>query len=57
MQKSNYLAFTLLLMITVSLSSCEVIGGIFEAGIWTGLIVVVIVIAIILWLVSRFRRK
>lgn len=57
MQKSNYLALTLLLMITVSMSSCEVIGGIFEAGIWTGLIVVVIVIAIILWLVSRFRRK
>ena len=57
MQKSNYLALTLLLMITVSMSSCEVIGGIFEAGIWTVLIVVVIVIAIILWLVSRFRRK
>lgn len=36
------------------LSSCEVIGGIFKAGVWSGIIVVVIVIALIIWLISKF---
>jgi len=42
---------------TVSLlSSCEVIGGIFKAGVWVGVIVVVAVIALILWLIGRGRK-
>ncbi|WP_188347319.1 hypothetical protein [Sphingobacterium cavernae] len=36
------------------LSSCEVIGGIFKAGMWSGIIIVVIVIALIIWLISKF---
>jgi hypothetical protein len=44
---------TMLSTITL-LSSCEVIGGIFKAGVWSGIIVVVIVIALIIWLISKF---
>lgn len=40
--------------IATLLSSCEVIGGIFKAGVWSGIIVVVIVVALIIWLVSKF---
>jgi hypothetical protein len=40
----------------VTLSSCEVIGGIFKAGMWVGILVVVAIIGLILWLVSRGRR-
>jgi hypothetical protein len=40
----------------VLLSSCELVGDIFEAGFWAAIIVVVIVIAIIIWIVNRFRR-
>lgn len=36
------------------LSSCEVIGGIFKAGVWSGIIIVVIVVALIIWLISKF---
>lgn len=37
----------------VTLSSCEVVGGIFKAGFWTAIILVVLVIVVILWLVRR----
>jgi hypothetical protein len=45
-----------LFAVVVSFSSCEVIGGIFKAGFWTAIIIVVVVIALILWLVGRGRR-
>ncbi|MCA5004231.1 hypothetical protein [Sphingobacterium bovistauri] len=44
---------TILSTITL-LSSCEVIGGIFKAGVWSGIIIVVIVVALIIWLISKF---
>ena len=43
----------LLLVITVSLSSCTAIGDIFKAGAWTAIIGIVIVVAIIFWIVSK----
>jgi hypothetical protein len=45
-----------LFALAVSFSSCEVVGGIFKAGFWTAIIIVVVVIALILWLVGRGRR-
>lgn len=53
MQKLN-LGLVAALMMT--LSSCEVIGGIFKAGVWTGLIVVAVVIVLVIWLISKFMR-
>ncbi len=48
--------FSSLLIITSAimlLSSCEVIGGIFKAGVWSGIIMVVIVLVLIIWLLSK----
>ena len=45
-----------LLVLVVTLSSCELVGDIFEAGFWAAIIIVVLVIALIIWLVNRFRR-
>jgi hypothetical protein len=45
-----------LLVMAMTFSSCEVIGGIFKAGFWTAIILIIVVIAVILWLVSRGRR-
>ena len=39
------------------LSGCELVGGIFKAGAYTGIFVVIIVIALIIWLLSKFRSK
>ena len=40
----------------LTFSSCEIIGGIFKAGVGVGIFLVVLVIALILWLVGRSRR-
>jgi hypothetical protein len=47
----------LLLLASVTASSCEVIGDIFKAGFWVGTIVVVIIIIGVGFLVSLFRRS
>jgi hypothetical protein len=44
------------LAVAMTLSSCEVIGGIFKAGMWVGIFLVVIVVVVILWLVRKMRR-
>lgn len=50
----NIIGFVFL---TLSLTSCELIGGIFKAGVWSGVIVVVLVIALVLWLVMKLLGK
>lgn len=49
----NALAFVLL----ASLNSCTVVGGIFKAGMYWGIFLVVAVVALILYLVTRSRNK
>ena len=39
----------------VTLAGCSVIGGLIKGAFWLGVIVVIIVIAIIWWLVSKLR--
>ncbi|WP_162996439.1 hypothetical protein [Mucilaginibacter celer] len=51
------LQFLLFALVLFTLSSCSVITGIFKAGAITGVIAVVVVIAIIIWLISLFRGK
>jgi hypothetical protein len=46
----------LIVLSTVVLGGCEVIGGIFKAGMWTGVIVVVLVVLVIAFVASKFRR-
>ncbi len=44
------------LALAVGLASCEVIGDIFQAGMAVGVIIVVAIVALLIWLVSKFRR-
>ncbi len=56
MKKHTFIiAFTISILTTFS--SCEVVGGIFKAGMGVGIFIVVLVIALILFLVSRMRKK
>ena len=50
LQVSQVLLFVLLATI---LTGCELVGNIFEAGIWVGVIIVVLVIVLIIWLISK----
>jgi hypothetical protein len=43
----------LLLSFPVALTGCEAIADIFKAGVWTGVILVIGVIGVIIWLISR----
>lgn len=45
----NYLNVMIVLLLSFTLTSCEVIGSIFKGGVWTGAILVVLVIGIIIW--------
>lgn len=47
----------LLAALTLTLSGCELAGDIFEAGAWTGIIAVVLVVGLVLWLVSKLFRR
>jgi hypothetical protein len=52
----NRILLSALVLVTL-LTSCEVVGDIFKAGAYTGIIVVVIIIVLILWLFNRFRGR
>lgn len=53
MKQFNY---GIMVLLAVTLSSCEVIGGIFKAGVWTGVLIVAIIIGLIIFFVSRGRK-
>jgi hypothetical protein len=36
-----------LFLLTIPLASCSVVGGIFKAGFWTAIIVVVLIVALV----------
>jgi hypothetical protein len=52
--KKVHLPFILSLL--MCLSGCDAIAGIFKAGVWVGVIAVVVVILLIIWLISAFRK-
>ncbi|TCJ13411.1 phosphatidate cytidylyltransferase [Flaviaesturariibacter flavus] len=45
-----------LFFLASTFASCQVVGGIFKAGFWTAIILIVLVVGLILWLVGRGRR-
>jgi len=47
----------LLLSFLFLFTSCEVIGDIFKAGVWGGVIISVLVVAAIIWLITRIGGK
>lgn len=47
----------LILILLLSLSSCQIIGGIFKAGVWVGVLLVVGIISLIIYLVTRGSNK
>ena len=43
----------LLLSSSLALTGCQMIGDIFKAGVWTGVVLVVAVVGVVIWLVAR----
>jgi hypothetical protein len=51
MKKLN---ISLLVLTMMALSSCSVITGIFKAGVFVGILAIVVVVALIIWIFSMF---
>lgn len=52
----NIIALSMILML-LTLTSCELAGDIFSAGFYTGLFIVAVVIAIIVFIVIKLKGK
>ncbi|MGB4774095.1 MAG: hypothetical protein WBP45_02890 [Daejeonella sp.] len=57
MKKLRTLYSLIALSAIMLLSGCELVGDIFKAGAYTGIFIVLIVIALIIWVISRFRSR
>ena len=48
---------SLLLFVSLLLAGCDLVGDIFQAGLVVGLVIMVVIIAILGWIVGKFRRR
>lgn len=56
MKKNSVFLLAALLFVITAMSSCEVIGDLIEFGIWVGIIIVVAVVALIYWIIRKFKK-
>lgn len=54
--KINTFLAAVFLMGTSLLTSCQAVGDVFKAGMWVGVIVVILVVALVLWLIGKMRK-
>jgi hypothetical protein len=52
----NLMRILLIVLLAVSAAGCELIGGIFKAGVWVGAIGVVLIVVLLVVVVGKFRR-
>lgn len=52
----NLTSLCIVLMI-FTMTSCELVGDIFSAGFYTALILIAIVVAIIVWIIAKMRKR
>jgi hypothetical protein len=53
----SVLRLIVIVALALSVTACEAIGTIFEAGIWVGVIMVVVVLAIVGFIAAKLRRR
>lgn len=56
MRSTNVLRVMLIVLLGVTLSGCEVVGGIFKAGIWVGAIGVILIVFLVAFAAMKMRR-
>ncbi|HRN99208.1 MAG TPA: hypothetical protein PLA69_07855 [Flavobacterium sp.] len=45
-----------LLLVLVLVTGCELVGDIFKAGVGVGIFLVILVVAVIIWAIAKFRN-
>lgn len=53
---NNYKSLIILIYVAIIFSGCEIIGGIFKAGVWVGIFIVLAIIALIAWLINKAKK-
>jgi hypothetical protein len=54
---ANYLTKILfIVLLAVSTAGCELIGGIFKAGVWVGAIGIILIVVLIMVVVGKMKR-
>ena len=56
MSKLSFSLATVMTILIITLSSCEAIGSIFKAGIWTGVIGIALVVFLVIYLIGKSRK-
>lgn len=54
MKSLNPSQIIVFLLMTLALTGCDVVVGIFEAGVWVGIIIVLLIIFLVIWLIRKF---
>ena len=52
---TSLMRIVLVVLLAVSAAGCELVGGIFKAGVWVGAIGVILVVVVVVWLVAKAR--
>lgn len=55
--KTNIIKITLLALMLSMLTGCELAGSIFEAGMFVGILVVVVIVGLIIWILKKVMGK
>ncbi len=56
MKENKSIILSVLFLLIVTMNSCDAIAGIFKAGIWTGVIIIALVVGLILFLVGKAKK-
>ncbi len=57
MKKNLFPGQLMIAVLACTVSSCQAIGDIFKAGVWSGILLVVGVIALIIFIISKVAGK
>jgi len=57
MKKPFFLTTFCIALISILLPGCAAVGDIFKAGFWSGIIIVGLIIALILFLIGRSKKS
>ncbi|AWG26137.1 phosphatidate cytidylyltransferase [Flavobacterium kingsejongi] len=55
--KTYILRTSLLLLVLLTFNSCAAVEGIFKAGMGVGIFIVVAIIAVIIFIIAKLRKK
>jgi len=53
--KNSLLLVPVMVVCATLLSGCELIGDIFQAGMWVGIIIILLIVAAVMFLFKKFR--